>query len=85
MQQNPRTWQKSSKLLRFGLQNDAQGVLGRAPASKIGVRRAKVEHKTLEGRQKIDRQPQKSAKARPRARKQAEVPEDSVAKSEIIR
>ena len=42
--------------------NDAQGVLGRAPASKIGLRQAKFERKTLEGRQKTDREPQKSAK-----------------------
>ena len=49
--------------------NDAQGVLGRAPASKIGVRQAKVERKTLEGHQKIDRQPRKSAKAPPKTAK----------------
>ena len=48
--------------------NDAQGVLGRAPASKIGVRRAKVERQTLKGRQKIDRQP-------PEERQSAEEPE----------
>ena len=69
--------------------NDAQGVLGRAPASKSRVRRAKVEHKTLEGRQKIDRQPRKSAKAPPKIAKAGRgtrrKTEASVSKSEIIR
>ena len=49
--------------------NDAQGVLGRAPASKIGVRRAKVERKTLEGHQKIDRQPPEERQSAPKSEK----------------
>ena len=49
--------------------NDAQGVLGRAPASKIGVGRAKVERKTFEGRQKIDRQPPEERQSAPKSEK----------------
>ena len=49
--------------------NDAQGVLGRAPASKIRVRRAMVERKTFEGRQKIDQQPPEERQSAPKSEK----------------